>query len=294
MKKILVLGGTKFFGKKTVSRLIENGHQVTIATRGNNPHPFGNKVEHIMLDAREGSHEGWQQITEQHWDAVFNNVCYTKEDAHLIIDKFSNRVDHVFFTSSMSVYQGDKKGYSESDFDPSSYSIDSSKEVDYGEGKRQAETVLFNKAPFPVTAFRFPIVLDTDDFTERLHYYIEKGLKDETIRFQFPDVRVNYVKGTEAADAIVWLIENEKEGVYNISSRDAIPVHTLIKWLEEGIGKPVDVVYSGEPESDSPFSVAHDQFLISDKLIDEGFALSKLEDWMKPLIQTLRNEMENS
>src|SRR5699024_11983239 len=41
-------------------------------------------------------------------------------------------------------------------------------EVGYGEGKRQAEQVLFTKAPFEVTAYRFPIVLDLDDYTKRL------------------------------------------------------------------------------------------------------------------------------
>ena len=34
MKKILVLGGTRFFGRKLVERLLKEGHDVTIMTRG--------------------------------------------------------------------------------------------------------------------------------------------------------------------------------------------------------------------------------------------------------------------
>lgn len=292
MKHILVMGGTQFFGEKAVERLIENDHVVTIATRGNNPHPFGDQVNHIILDARDGSHEGWEKVTNQKWDAVFDNVCYTKEDAQLLIDKLADVTNHVYFTSSMETYSGAKDGYTEADFDPNTYTIDPAVEVDYGEGKRQAETVLFNEAPFQVTAFRFPIVLDTDDYTERLHFYVKKALKDETIYFENKDYQVNYVKGSKAADSIVWAIENNKEGIYNISSKDAVSVETLMNWLEEGTEKPVKVEYTNQKVTNSPFSVSHDQYLISVKIENEGFPLDNLAEWMKPLIEAIRDQMQ--
>src|SRR5699024_6293141 len=123
---------------------------------------------------------------------------------------------------------GEKDGYKESDFDPFNYKIDPTIEVDYGEGKRQAETVFFKEAPFNVTAFRFPIVLDEDDYTKRLHYYVERGLKEEPIAFTNMDYKINFVKGSTAAESIVWAIENEKSGIYNVSSKDAIPLKTLM------------------------------------------------------------------
>lgn len=293
MKNILVLGGTQFFGKKAVEKLLDNGHQVAIATRGNNPHPFGDKVNHIILDARDESHKGWAEVTAQNWDAVFDNVCYTKEDAALLIEKLADHTDHVYFTSSMSVYSGAKDGYTEADFDPTTYQIDPAIDVDYGEGKRQAEGILFNEAPFRVTAFRFPIVLDLDDYTERLHFYVEKALNHQTIYFQNEAHKVNYVKGTQAANAIVWAIKNEKEGIYNISAKDAVPIKTLMRWIEEGVGHPIDVEYTGEKVMNSPFSVAHDQYLISDKIENEGFELLHLENWMKPLIKDICVKMDN-
>ena len=78
MMKILVLGGTRFFGRKAVERLTEKGHEVTIATRGNTEHGFGDRVDHVLLDAQDGNHSGWEEIVNQEWDAVFDNVCYTK------------------------------------------------------------------------------------------------------------------------------------------------------------------------------------------------------------------------
>ena len=35
--KILVIGGTRYFGIHMVNKLLEQGHEVTIATRGKTP-----------------------------------------------------------------------------------------------------------------------------------------------------------------------------------------------------------------------------------------------------------------
>lgn len=292
MKNILVLGGTRFFGMKAVELLLDNGHRVTIATRGNTPHPFGEKVKHIILDASDGAHSGWAEVAKQKWDAVFNNVLYTKEDAQLMIEKFNNLTDHFYFTSSMAVYSGDKDGYKETDFDPTTYDIDETNEVTYGEGKRQAEAILCTKAPFNVTAFRFPIVLDTDDYTERLHFYVEKVLNNERIYFNNLASKVNYVKGTTAAESIVWAIENNKSGIYNISSIDAVTIGTLMDWISEGVNKPLDLVEMKHFEESSPFNTPHDQYLISEKIHLEGFELKKLDKWIKPLIVALKEQLE--
>lgn len=62
---ILVIGGTRFFGIHMVKELLENGHDVTIATRGKTPDTFGGKVQRIVLErtneesvraALEGTH----------------------------------------------------------------------------------------------------------------------------------------------------------------------------------------------------------------------------------------------
>ena len=47
---VLVIGGTRFFGIHMVNKLLENGHQVTIATRGNTVVKFNNSVDKIIFD----------------------------------------------------------------------------------------------------------------------------------------------------------------------------------------------------------------------------------------------------
>ena len=49
-KDVLVLGGTRYFGRSIVDELLAAGHQVTIFTRGNLKHDFSSKVTHIIGD----------------------------------------------------------------------------------------------------------------------------------------------------------------------------------------------------------------------------------------------------
>ena len=49
--KILVIGGTCYFGIPMIKKLIENGNDVTIATRGKTPDSFGNEVKKEIIDS---------------------------------------------------------------------------------------------------------------------------------------------------------------------------------------------------------------------------------------------------
>lgn len=57
-----------------------------------------------------------------------------------------------------------------------------------------------------------------------------------------------------------------------------------MEWIEAGIEEPLNIVIGNYEDERSPFNTAHDQYLISDKIDNEGFELSRLEEWMKPLI----------
>lgn len=48
--KILVIGGTRFFGIHMVKELLAKGHEVTIATRGQSSDAYGDRVKRLVLD----------------------------------------------------------------------------------------------------------------------------------------------------------------------------------------------------------------------------------------------------
>lgn len=67
MERVLVFGGTRFFGKKLVESLIRSGCDVTIATRGKTIDPFGDRVKRVQLD-RSMDDSRWDEISSVQWD----------------------------------------------------------------------------------------------------------------------------------------------------------------------------------------------------------------------------------
>ena len=83
--KILVIGGTRFFGIHTVNELIENGHDVTIATRGKTSDEYGDKVKRIIFE-RTNETSVREALTGTHWDVVIDKIAYCSNDIRYVMD----------------------------------------------------------------------------------------------------------------------------------------------------------------------------------------------------------------
>ncbi|MGV2805266.1 NAD-dependent epimerase/dehydratase family protein, partial [Clostridium perfringens] len=103
MAKILVLGGTRFFGKRLVNRLLAKGDAVTILPRGHHQDSFGGAVARLTVDRKDP--ECLQQaVGSQDFDIVYDNICYTPEEAGQAADIFAGRIGQYVLTSTLSVY----------------------------------------------------------------------------------------------------------------------------------------------------------------------------------------------
>ena len=71
-KKILVIGGTQFIGKRLVGELVRAGHDVSILHR-KPEHGFGKRVHNLMAD-RNDAESLKQAIGTLRFDAVFDNA----------------------------------------------------------------------------------------------------------------------------------------------------------------------------------------------------------------------------
>ena len=108
MKKVLVLGGTRFFGRKLVELLVGEGHEVTIITRGQLANPFGGAVRHIIVD-RSDRQAFAKAVEGQYYDIVYDNICYSPNDAKAFCDIFNDRIGKLVFTSTLATYEADGK-----------------------------------------------------------------------------------------------------------------------------------------------------------------------------------------
>jgi len=290
MKNILVLGGTRFFGKKLVEFLIEDGYNITILTRGKTLHPFGEKVEHLIGD-RTNKDDFAKLMEGRSFDIVFDNICYSPNEAREFCEIFNGKIKKLVFTSTLSTYDADGLVKKEEDFNPYTYPIQfgGMNDFQYGEGKRLAEAVYFKYASFPVVAVRFPIVLGEDDYTRRLHFHIEKVLKDEVIGFVNLDAEMSFIQASEAAQFLKWAAFSDVEGPYNATANGKISLSDLMKLIENTTGKKAIITYELNQENHSPYAVPVSWYMSNEKATKAGFTFSQLDNWLPNLVKEIVN-----
>ncbi|QKE73581.1 NAD-dependent epimerase/dehydratase family protein [Arthrobacter citreus] len=285
MKKVLVLGGTRFFGKRLVHKLIEKGYDVSIATRGITVDSFGDQVNRFVIDRRNP--ETLTKLSDHNWDLVYDNICYTPIEAKEIIKLLTKHVKKYIFTSSLAVYDTGLN-HVESDFDPFNYPVVYNKENEYSyaEGKRLCEAVLFQEASFPVFAARFPVVLGPDDYTKRLLFHVNKISNNEEMIISDLNKEMTFIDSDETAEFLLWLGENEsiKSGPFNACSNGSITFKEIVNICEKETGKKAIISSKGPSEHQSPFDAYSDQSLNNEKARKEGFQFLEVHDWMKSLI----------
>ncbi|MBC1475429.1 NAD-dependent dehydratase [Listeria grandensis] len=284
--KILVFGGTRFFGKKLVERLIRDGHDVTIATRGKTADDFGDTVKRVVM--KRESRENLFCLAQEKWDVVYDNICFSPQDALNTIAAFRDKVGKYVYTSSLSVYRMRDRALAEADFDPFHYEIvtGTREDFDYGEGKRLAEAVYFQKATFPVVAVRFPIVLGEDDYTGRLEFHIDHVLAGEEIGMPNQDAEIGFISSDEAADFLNWVgTRSDLVGPVNASSDSVYRLEEIMALIETATGKEALVEENTDDNDDSPFGIEKTYYLDNTKAKEAGFVFQDLRTWLPKLIR---------
>ncbi|MBB5173279.1 NAD-dependent epimerase/dehydratase family protein [Texcoconibacillus texcoconensis] len=291
MSKVLIFGGTRFFGKRLVEKCLANGDEVTIATRGKQRDDFGNRIERITVDrANQLSMETVFAKSLTKWDVIYDQVCFSPYEAQIACDLFAGQVGKYVFTSSLSVYDIDDQPLKcEKDFDPFSYPIRSGGQeaFSYSEGKRQAEAFFAQKASFPVTMVRPPIVLGEDDYTERLHFHVRKILKGEPIGIDYLNTKLSFVGSDDLAQFLCWIGTNDLTGPVNSSAPDQITLNHLLAIIEGGSEHQAAVVDSKETEAESPFNFPKSIYQDVSVAEASGYCFQPLNRWLAPLIHKL-------
>ncbi|EXG83235.1 NAD-dependent epimerase/dehydratase family protein [Saccharibacillus sacchari] len=290
-QNVLVLGGTRFFGKVLVDKLLEAGHAVTIATRGNTEDPFGDRVERIKVDRTDEA--ALAAATEdRRFDVVYDNICYTADEARAAIRVFEGKVGHYVLTSSLSVYGTGSADMHEGLLDTAALEVPPSPvgQVSYGEGKAQAEAVFFREAPFPASAARFPIVLGPNDYTKRLHFHVDRIKNGVSFVMPNTEARICFIHEEEAADFLKWLGESGVTGPFNAASAGKPKLRKLLATIDQEAGGAVIVLSEGPDSEASPFGIPDDWAMDTSKAEHAGFVFRKLDDWLPGLIGMIARE----
>lgn len=290
--KVLVLGGTRYFGRHLVHSLIKEGHEIWVLTRGNQEDDFGARVHRLKADRKDSSSLA-KAVENLRFDAVVDQICMTAHDAQISCDVFADKTPYYIMTSTMSVYSFGA-GLHEDDFNPYLYHPQraTNPAEEYAEGKRAAEHCFANHAPFHWAFARFPVVVGEDDYTKRFELHVEKVLLGQPLYFPNLNAKFSFITSQDAGKALLWLLHGKHPGIYNFASPEALPLKEFISEIESVTGKEAHILKTISEADWSPFGISQDWYLNVEKAQAAGFEAQALSKWMRPLIEHIAQRLQ--
>lgn len=245
----LVIGGTRFIGRHTVSDLLANGYAVTMLNRGNHENPFADdeRVTHVEGDRTNERDLRTAKLSAEP-DVVIDCVAYHPSDVATAVDVFAD-VDGYVYVSSGSSYAAEeipkREGETPLRACTPEQATDESMET-YGNRKAEGDRIVFEAAEEGVnaTAVRPCIVYGPHDYTERLDYWIDRVCSHD--RVVVPGDGQNlwhraYVEDVASALRVV-AERGEPGAAYNVGDRRALTLEETLEAIAEAAGTDCEVV----------------------------------------------------
>lgn len=279
--KILVIGGTRFFGIHTVNELLANGHDVTIATRGKAADRYGDRVKRMILN-RTDEESVRQALSGTHYDVIIDKIAYCSNDIKYVLDVAD--CDKYIHMSSTSVYDPKHWNTIESDFD--GYSKDfvwcDRTAFPYEQIKRQAEYALWQKySDRNWLAVRYPFAIGKDDYTKRLQFYVEHTVKAMPMNIDNLDCQMGFIRSDEAGKFMAFLVDKDITGAINGSAEGTISIKEVIDYVEKKTGAKAIIDKDGE---NAPYNEEPEYSINTDKAKALGFKFSVFQEWVYDLL----------
>ncbi|WP_374772387.1 NAD-dependent epimerase/dehydratase family protein [Streptomyces sp. NBC_01310] len=307
MKRILVIGGSRYFGKTLVTRVRDAGHEVTVLNRGSSAPPRG--VGHLVADRDD--EEGLRAaLGPRAFDVVVDQVCYTPLQAAVARRVFTGRTGRYVMTSTMEVYDPatlpapsaaaarvtGAAPVTEADLDPGRLPpagpgpYPHGPAYAYAEGKRQAEAVFLREPAFPYVSVRSAHVLGGGraEFTGRLAHYVERIGAGTPVAVHEAPYATSFIHHRELADFLHWTAEQSFTGPVNAASHGAPDVVALCEAVAGQVGRRPRYRLVGQGEAASPFSFDRAYAMDNGRAAALGFGFGRVADWLPGAIAETR------
>lgn len=235
--KLLVIGGTRFIGAAVVRRLVEDGHQVAVLTRGQSPYSPPAGVHRIQGD-RDCLAESRAAIAAFAPAAVLHNVVAVERHAREAVDLLRGLCGRLIMTSSCDVYRAYGRLTGSEPGPPDPTPLDETSPLResrfpyrdrfdpghplYDYDKIPAEEIVLGERELPGTVLRLPMVLGPQDYQHRLFGFFRPMLDDRPSKVMQSSYAVwrstyGYVENVAYAMAAACVDERAKGRTYNIA-----------------------------------------------------------------------------
>ncbi len=236
--RALILGGSRFIGRRLAAALVEAGHSVTLFNRGRTDDGLGDRVRRLAGD-RGSDGDLARALAGLSFDAAWDFLCYDGDDARRAVEHLAGRTGRLVHISTCSVYwcTGDfPNPVPEEEFDRHGDFAErpGSIEYAYGYAKRQAEEVLMQaqrEGRLAVTIVRPPVAAGEDEPMLRYASYCHR-LEDGSPLI-LPDggtVPFRHVYAGDVARTLASIpdIPSAAGRAYNLASPELLSVRRLV------------------------------------------------------------------
>lgn len=245
---ILIIGGTRFYGRAFTELALKNGHRVTLFHRGqSNPDIFP-EAQRILGDRATDL----EKLGDAHWDAVLDTCGQLPRHVRDAAEYLKNRVNHYVYVSSISAYvDGPEIGKDETaelQQLPEGENPDEFKLENYGALKVLCERAAEETMPARTTLVRPGLIVGPHDATNRFTYWpvrVSKGGDvlvpgDGTMPCQIIDAR-------DLAAFTLNLIENRIMGIFNATGPDKpLALQEILETSKTVSGSDANFIYTDE------------------------------------------------
>jgi nucleoside-diphosphate-sugar epimerase len=238
--RILMLGGTKFFGRQAVDLLIRRGHDVKTFSRGE----ATSGAKHVVGERGDGK-PIIELLQRQQFDCLVDNIAFDAEDVEALSDELTRQSIRYVLTSSFVVY-GNEHAAALSAVSESDANLDLDDGSQYHNGKRRSERALLQYVEaFPWISLRPCNVEGPGDPSSRRGFWIDRVSDGQGIlvpsdwdwNAPFPTVFAN-----DVASAIALAAESNISGTtYNVAG-EIITLTKLIQAIADAMDVPAPAI----------------------------------------------------
>ncbi|OEJ30666.1 NAD-dependent epimerase/dehydratase family protein [Streptomyces subrutilus] len=300
MHTILVIGGSRYFGKSLVTKARDAGHEVTVLNRGSSVPPAG--VGHVVAD-RDDEEALRVALGPRGFDVVVDQVCYTPRQAAVARRVFAGRTGRYVMTSTMEVYDpatlpGRTAGggrapaagpvpvpVTEDSLDlahllPTAPHTDPARA--YAEQKRQAEAVFLREPAFPFVSVRTAHVLGggREEFTGRLAHYVARIAAGTPVDVHAVPYATSFIHHREIAGLLYWAAGQSFTGPVNAASHGSLDVTGLCELAARRLGRRPRYRLVEQGAAASPFSFDRAYAMDNGRAAALGFGFGRVAEWL--------------
>lgn len=108
--RIAVIGGTGHVGTYLVPRLVEQGHDVVVVSRGQKqpyqPHGAWERVQRVTFDRKKAEEEGTfgERIAQLEAEVVVDMICFKPDQAAQLVEALRGKVEHFLHCGTIWVH----------------------------------------------------------------------------------------------------------------------------------------------------------------------------------------------